>query len=220
MADTRTKLLDAALETLKKQGMAGASARTIAATAGVNQALVFYHFGSVDQLLAAACEHGAQQRIPLYRDRFAAVTSLRELLDLGRELHAQERAEGSVAALAQLLAGSQTNEKLAAAVVKGLELWMAEVEQALGRVLASSPLAEFVDVTGLAKATAAAFVGLELYEGVDADGAAQALDALEELAALVTVLDDLGPVLRRTVRARLTRSIGPRSRSRPGQERT
>ncbi|MFC7103761.1 TetR/AcrR family transcriptional regulator [Nonomuraea rubra] len=64
MADTRTKLLDAALETLRTQGMAGASARAIAATAGVNQALVFYHFGSVDQLLAAACEHGAQQRIP------------------------------------------------------------------------------------------------------------------------------------------------------------
>jgi AcrR family transcriptional regulator len=206
VADTRTKLLDAALETLKKQGIAGASARTIATAAGVNQALVFYHFGSVDQLLAAACEHGSQQRIALYRDRFAAVSSLRELLDLGRSLHAEERAEGSVAALAQLLAGSQTDAKLAPATTAGLNLWIAEVEQALRRVLASSPLAEFVDVTGLAKAVAAAFVGLELYEGVDADGAGHALDALEELAALVTALEDMGPLVRRAVRAKLRRT--------------
>ncbi|WP_223166553.1 TetR/AcrR family transcriptional regulator [Nonomuraea sp. SYSU D8015] len=206
MADTRTKLLDAALETLRKHGIAGASARTIAAAAGVNQALVFYHFGSVDQLLAAACEHGSQQRIALYRDRFAAVTSLRELLDLGRALHAEERAHGSVAALAQLLAGSQTDAKLAPATAAGLHLWIAEVEQALRRVLAKSPLAEFVDVSGLAKAVAAAFVGLELYEGVDAEGAEHALKALEELAVLVTALDDMGPLVRRAARARLRRT--------------
>ncbi|MEV0381945.1 TetR/AcrR family transcriptional regulator [Nonomuraea sp. NPDC050643] len=205
MADTRTKLLEAALETLKSQGMAGVSARTIAAAAGVNQALVFYHFGSVDQLLAAACEQGSRQRIALYRDRFATVTTLRELLDLGRALHAEERAEGSVAALAQLLAGSQTDDKLIPATTTGLNLWIAEVEQALGRVLANSPLAEFVDVSGLAKATAAAFVGLELYEGVDSEGANQALDALEELATLVAALEDMGPVVRRAVRARLRR---------------
>ncbi|SEG73842.1 DNA-binding transcriptional regulator YbjK [Nonomuraea solani] len=205
MADTRTKLLEAALETLKRQGIAGVSARTIAATAGVNQALVFYHFGSVDQLLAAACEHASKQRIALYQDRFNAVTSLRELLDLGRALHAEERAEGSVAALAQLLAGSQTDEKLAPATSTGLNLWIAEVERALRRVLADSPLAEFVDMAGLAKATAAAFVGLELYEGVDSDGAGQALDSLEDLAGLVAALEDMGPMVRRVVRARLRR---------------
>ena len=51
-ADTRTKLLEGALRTVTEQGIAKTSARTIAAAAGVNQALVFYHFGSVDELLA------------------------------------------------------------------------------------------------------------------------------------------------------------------------
>jgi AcrR family transcriptional regulator len=206
VADTRTKLLEAALDTLRKQGIAGVSARTIAAEAGVNQALVFYHFGSVDQLLAAACEHGSRQRIALYHERFAAVTTLSELLDLGRSLHAEERAQGSVAALAQLLAGGQSDPKLAPATTVGLNLWIAEVEQALERVLAASPLAELVDVAGLAKATAAAFVGLELYEGVDAEGANQAMDALAELADLVTALEDMGPLVRRAVRGKLRRS--------------
>ena len=43
--ETKTKLLEGALRTLVDQGTAKASARTIASPAGVNQALVFYHFG-------------------------------------------------------------------------------------------------------------------------------------------------------------------------------
>ncbi|WP_043716330.1 TetR family transcriptional regulator, partial [Kutzneria sp. 744] len=55
MAETRQRLIDGAIETIRQHGIAGTSARTIAATAGVNQALVFYHFGSVNDLLKAAC---------------------------------------------------------------------------------------------------------------------------------------------------------------------
>ncbi|WP_371784752.1 TetR/AcrR family transcriptional regulator [Streptosporangium subroseum] len=208
MGDTRTKLIEGALETLRTQGIAGVSARSIATAAGVNQALVFYHFGSVDELLTAALRHGAEQRVAVYRERFASVGSLRELLDLGRTLHAEERAAGNVAVLAQMLAGSQADPKLAPATATGLGLWVAEIEEALGRVLAGTPLTEFVDVAGLARATAAAFVGLELYEGVDREGAGQAFDALEQLATLITTLDDMGPLTRRAVRGRLRRATG------------
>ncbi|HWF41120.1 MAG TPA: TetR/AcrR family transcriptional regulator, partial [Acidothermaceae bacterium] len=55
MSDTRRKLIDGTITTLRDKGIAGTSARVIAATAGVNQALVFYHFGTVDQLIDAAC---------------------------------------------------------------------------------------------------------------------------------------------------------------------
>jgi AcrR family transcriptional regulator len=208
MGDTRSKLIEGALRTLRTQGIAGASARSIATSAGVNQALVFYHFGSVDELLTAALRHGAEQRVAVYRERFASVGSLRELLDLGRALHAEERAAGNVAVLAQMLAGSQADSKLAPATATGLGLWVAEIEEVLGRVLAETPLAEFVDVAGLARATTAAFVGLELYEGVDSEGAGQAFDALEQLATLITMLDDMGPLTRRAVRGRLRRAAG------------
>ncbi|MEV5742597.1 TetR/AcrR family transcriptional regulator [Microbispora rosea] len=208
MGDTRTRLLEGALETLRTQGIAGASARAIATTAGVNQALVFYHFGTVDDLLAAALRYGSEQRVAVYRARFAAVNSLRELLDLGRALHADEREAGNLAVLAQMLAGSQMDGRLAPATADGLGMWVTEIEEVLGRVLAGSPLAEFVDVAGLARATAAAFVGLELYEGVDKDGAERAFDSLEQLAGLVAVLEDMGPLVRRTVRARLRKANG------------
>ncbi|MEU8686088.1 TetR/AcrR family transcriptional regulator [Streptomyces sp. NPDC048611] len=214
-ADTRTKLLAGALQTLIEQGIAKTSARSIAAAAGVNQALVFYHFGSVDELLAAACRHGAEQRVAHYRERFAQVTSLAELLELGRELHTEERAAGHVAVLAQLLAGAQKQPRLAPATVAGLALWIEEIEQVLARVLAGTPIAAFVDVAGLSRALAAGFVGLELYEGVDPEGALGALDALEQLSGLLGVLEDLGPVAQRAVRAQLRRGTARRARTAP-----
>lgn len=206
--DTRVKLMEGALRTLSEHGIAKTSARSVAAAAGVNQALVFYHFGSVDELLAAACRHGAEQRVARYRDRFASVTTLSELLRCGRALHAEERAGGHVAFLAQLLAGAQTQPRLAPATAAGLELWTDEIEKVLVRVVATTPLGDFADPAGLARAVAASFVGLELYDGVDPDGAGRALDALEQLAALVDVLEGLGPVAQRAVRHRLRRTGG------------
>jgi AcrR family transcriptional regulator len=115
VTDTRRKLVDGAIETLRTHGIAGTSARTIAASAGVNQALVFYYFGTMDSLLDTACRESTAERVALYRDRFAAVASLRELLALGRELHVTEREAGNVAVLAQVLAGAQQDQGLAAA---------------------------------------------------------------------------------------------------------
>lgn len=203
---TKTKLLEGALRALSEQGIAKTSARTIAAAAGVNQALVFYHFGSVDELLAAACRHGAEQVVARYRARLDEVGTLAELLALGREMHEQEKAEGHVAMLGQLLAGAQTQPRLAPATAAGLDLWIAEIEKVLTRVLTPTPLGEFADPAGLARAVAASFVGIELYEGVDAEGAGAALAALDQLALLLSALEDLGPVAQRAVRHTLRRA--------------
>ncbi|MGW0531477.1 TetR/AcrR family transcriptional regulator [Streptomyces sp. NPDC003032] len=207
--ETRDKLLEGALRTLTEQGIAKTSARTIAAAAGVNQALVFYHFGSVDDLLAAACRYGTEQRVALYRDRLSEIGSLSELLAFGREVHEEERAAGHVAVLGQLLAGAQTQPRLAVATAAGLALWVEEIEKVLVRVLSDSPLGEFTDAVGLARAVAASFVGMELYEGVDPVGTERALTALEQLSLLVTAVEDLGPLAQRAVRHRLRRSSRP-----------
>lgn len=209
-ASTKDRLIDGALAAVLEHGIAGVSARTVAAAAGVNQALVFYHFGSVDDLLAAACKACTARRVAVYRDRFAMVGSLRELLDLGRALHVEERAQGNVAVLAQLLAGAQTDAKLRAPVAEALAEWTTEIEAVLRRVLGTGPLAELTDPAGLARAVSAAFIGLELYEGADPDGAAAALDALERLAVLTEVVDDLGPVGRRALRSRTRRARAAR----------
>jgi AcrR family transcriptional regulator len=182
------------------------SARTIAAAAGVNQALVFYHYGSVHQLLAAACTTSTAARVKDYADQFAAVRSLRELLDVGRALHAEERNLGNLSVLAQLLAGAQHDERLAAPTAAALQLWIDEIEAVLRRLLTDSPLAAITDIPGLAKAVSASFIGLELYEGVDSGGANHAMAALRQLTTLAEIIEDLNPVTRRALQTRLTRA--------------
>ncbi len=209
MNDTPGRLLAATLATLRDKGIAGASARTIAAEAGVNQALVFYHFGTVDALVDAACRQGTEELLTRYRDALGAATSLRQLLEVGRTLHLHERATGNVAVLAQVLAGAQQDGALAAAARDSLARWTAEIESTLSRLLRGSPLAGVTDVPGLARGVVAAFVGLELYDGVDPQGAAAAFAALEQLSVLVEVVDDLGPVARRALRSRLRRAGAP-----------
>lgn len=206
MSDTRRKLIEGAIETLRTRGIAGISARSIAAAAGVNQALVFYHFDSVDQLVDAACREGTAERVAVYRERFRSVASLRDLLALGRELSSAEGRAGNVAVLAQVLAGAQQDQRLASAARFALRLWTTEVEAVLRRVLAASPVSELADAAGFASAVAASFIGIELYGGVDPGAAASALDTLEALSALAELLDDLGPAARLALRARLRRT--------------
>lgn len=203
MNATRAKLLAAAADTVREQGAAAASARVIAARAGVNQALIFYHFGTVSDLLEAACCHAVDEAAGHYREQFARVTSLSGLLAIGRELHERERAIGNVAMMAQLMSGAGGDPALARAARYAMSVWAAEIEQVVDRVLRDSPLVEITDTAGIARAVSASFIGLQLYDGVDAAGAALALDSLERLAVLVEVVDDLGPIARRALRSKL-----------------
>ena len=172
---TRDRLLDAAGEMLATEGLTGLSARTVAARAGVNQALVFYHFGSVAELVEAALRRSADLAVATYRNRFDDVTSFTDLLTLGRELHATERDRGNVAQMAQVMSGALRDETLARAGRYALAQWTRQLEVVLGRLLAGSPLRGLVEPAGLARAVAASFLGLELYEGVDPEGATTAM---------------------------------------------
>ncbi|WNV89760.1 TetR family transcriptional regulator [Umezawaea sp. Da 62-37] len=205
-ADTRDRLIDSTIDTLRSHGIAGTSARTIAAAAGVNQALIFYHFEGMDGLLAEACRRTTERRVARYRDRFATVGSLRDLLAAGRDIHTAERAEGNIAVLAQLLAAGQTDPVLGKVTADSLNLWVAEIEAVLTRLLRDSPLSDLVDPPSLSRAVSAAFIGLELYEGVDAEGGGSALEALDQLGALVEVVEELGPLARRALRSRVRKA--------------
>jgi AcrR family transcriptional regulator len=206
---TRDRLLDAAAEALTADGVAGVSARTVAARAEVNQALVFYHFGSVSGLLDAAVRRSVDLAVESYRDRLADVESLDRLLEVGRDLHEREKRAGNVGQMAQVMAGALRDETLAGAGRYAMDRWSDEVEKVLARVLPATPLAGLVEPAGLARAVAAGFIGLELYDGVDPEGASEALTSLETIVALMTVVESLPPVAVRAVRRRVVRKVGP-----------
>ena len=189
------------MQTIRTHGIAKVSARTIATTGGLNQALVFYHFGSVDALVAEACLVSTTERVEVFEQRLDEVQGFADLLRVAQELHAQEKELGNVTILGQVLAGSQTNPQLAEVTGKALDLWTSRIERALAGVLDGSPLGDALDAALLAELVSAAFIGIELVEPTRADGGSVA--ALERLVPLAQALDDLGPLARRAVRAAL-----------------
>jgi AcrR family transcriptional regulator len=81
-SDPRDRLLDAAERLLGAEGGAALTTRRIASEAGVNHGLVHYHFGTVDDLIAALAERFAGRLVALqealwtvdmsFADRFRA----------------------------------------------------------------------------------------------------------------------------------------------------
>lgn len=203
MPDTRRKLIDATIDVLRTEGITRVSARVVAARADLNQALIFYHFGTLPQLIDAAAKHAADASADHYREILRDVDTWSALLQAVRRLRTAEQAAGNVALMAQLMAGGQHDAALAAVAGYGMDRWVAEMETVLHRVLRGSVLADVADARGLARIVCAGFIGLDLYDGVDPDGGGTAVDALTRVAALADAVDALEPDARRAIAAGL-----------------
>src|SRR5271163_1876466 len=84
---TKLQIIEAALSTLRSEGYAGASARAIARSGGFNQALIFYHFGSVRNLLLAVLDLISQRRMQAYAAAFEGADTAAELATLAQRIH-------------------------------------------------------------------------------------------------------------------------------------
>lgn len=205
---TRQRLIDGTLATIRVAGFTGVSARAVAARTGLNQALIFYHFGSMDALVAETCRRATTDRVGAWAEDLAEVGDLPSLVDLARRLHARELAEGNVSILAQALAAARTDERLATTVGDTLRLWLQPLEATLRRILAGTALDDIFDPADLAYSIAAAFVGVELFDGVVDRRGTDPFEHLERVAALGAVVLDSGPITRAALRrrARLSRT--------------
>jgi AcrR family transcriptional regulator len=188
--ETRLKIIRACKEALNTEGITGASARTIARLGDFNQALIFYHFGSVEGLLIASAKSEGEVRSRRYAERFGSVTTLPELIAIGREVHLEEQADGSVNVLTQLLAGAASSPELQRGILEAIKPWMVLVEEATARVLQGSSLLTLVPTGELAFAISAFFLGVELLTGLDpaGDRAGKLFDSFERGASLLQTL--------------------------------
>ncbi len=186
-AETRAKILMAAQATLREDGITQASARNIARRGNFNQALIFYHFGSVEGLLIAVAMEEGRTRADNYAQQFAAITRLSELVTAARTVHVEEVAIGGPTILTQLLAGSLSSDALATGILDAMKPWMALVEQAITASLGSSPLGTLAPADDLAFATASLFVGMELLTSLEpgAGRADRLFDTFGRFAGLI-----------------------------------
>ncbi|MCC5949280.1 MAG: TetR/AcrR family transcriptional regulator [Nitriliruptoraceae bacterium] len=203
---TRQRLLDAALVVVAREGIAGTSARVIAAEADVNQALVFYHHGSVDELLATASRDVSARRAARYTDALQDITSFTALTAVARRLHDEEQGSVDRLVLTQLLAGARTRPLIAAALRANMALLVAPVEATLARLVAGTALEEVLPVPELARTVAAGFLGLELLDGVVTDIEAAPFPALEAIAGVVDLALQAGTIETAVLRRRLRRA--------------
>lgn len=190
MSDTRSRIVEAALATLRAEGIAGVSARAVARHGGFNQALIFYHFGSVDGLLVAVARSESERRSALYAEALREVTTLTDLVAVARRLHDEEFKAGTVAALTQMLAGAVGSEELARGTREALEPWTSLVGETISRLLADTPYAEVLPHADLTAALAALFLGIELYTGLDPE-ATTAGSLFTTMGAVAALVDGL-----------------------------
>ena len=169
--ETKARIIDAALQTLRTEGIAGASARAIGRTGGFNQALIFYHFASLNDLLLAAVDELSERRVARYRERIDGITTLGELVTVAAELHREDAAQGHITVLAQMLAGSTTNPELKAPLAERFRPWTELVEGAIRRVVEGTPYAAVVPVEDLAFVVTSLFMGIELTTSLETDPA-------------------------------------------------
>ncbi len=161
---TRTRIIEAAIRTLKERGFAGASARAIAQTGEFNQALIFYHFGTVNDLLLAALDETSAQRMQRYSAALRGIRTLPELMEQAARIYREDLESGHIKVLAELIAGASSSPSLGPEIVARIEPWVGFTEEALGRVLAGSPLEPLVPTEDLAFAVVALYLGVELLD--------------------------------------------------------
>ena len=188
--DTKSRIVDAALETLKAEGFAGTSARAIARRGGFNQALIFYHFGTVNDLLLAALDRTSEIRMARYAESVRDVGSVEEAVRVATDLYREDLASGHITVLSELIAGSLDRPDLAPEIVARMEPWIELAEQAVQRTLGPLGVTGIVPERTIAYGIVALFLGINLLSHLERDESrAEALfmgaEGLSKLAGMV-----------------------------------
>lgn len=188
MKPTKERIVDAALETLKEDGFAGTSARAIAKRGGFNQALIFYHFGTVNDLLLAALDKTSEIRMAKYGDKVRDVDSVGEAVRVASDLYREDLDSGHITVLSELIAGSLDRPDLGPEIVKRIDPWIDLAEDAVRNALGPLGLMDTIPPRTIAYAIVALYLGVDLLSHLEQDGArADAIfDSADKIAGILS----------------------------------
>jgi TetR/AcrR family transcriptional regulator of autoinduction and epiphytic fitness len=83
--ETRDQLIKATGDIMLEEGYAAATSRRVAANAGVNPALVYYYFPTMDELFIAVLRQGAEANLERQRKALTSETPMRALWEVATE---------------------------------------------------------------------------------------------------------------------------------------
>jgi AcrR family transcriptional regulator len=192
--ELRSRLIDAAVRVLARDGFAHASARAIAQEAGTVNGSIFYYFGSMDGLLAATATTLAERGIARIRDGLGGEEAHVEWpTRLSAVMRAEAEGEDGRAVM-ELFVGARTSPALAAEVRTAIDGAIEYATAEMQAVLGDSPITRLLPIPLIAELAAAAFLGIEVLaqNGRDMD-----LDRLATTLAAVVQLVKAGTTTRR-----------------------
>ena len=204
----RSRIVDAALQTVRAEGYAGVSIRAIAVAGGFSPALVLYHFGSVDGLLLAVLDRVSGERLARYEARLQDVSSLASLAAALEELYGEDLQLGQLTAVQEIVGAMAFDPQLGPEIADRMQPWMTFAEQLAARIMAGSPLAQLVDPAVVGSAVIALYMGLEIVarmQGGDTSGSRALVATLSETAPWIDRLLGKGAVS--APRRRMTRVV-------------
>jgi AcrR family transcriptional regulator len=110
--DTRSRILRAAFQRLADEGYAALSVREIARDAGVNHALINYHFGSKEQLVIAVLDEANRRLLERQQRLYGEAVGFAAKWAEARRFYEADLASGFVRVQAELWAASFSNAAL------------------------------------------------------------------------------------------------------------
>lgn len=121
--DTKGRILAAAFRQLAEHGYAALSIREIAKAAGVNHALINYHFRTKDQLVIEVLDAANQRLLDRQRRMYATPGGFAEKWEQARSFYRQDLASGFVRVQAELWAASFSNQELREKFLPRVSAW-------------------------------------------------------------------------------------------------
>ncbi len=181
MPTTKQRIVSAALETIKEEGFAGTSARSIARRGGFNQALIFYHFGTLNDLLLAALDHTSSERMTRYREAVQGVSEVLDLVRVATDLYREDLESGHITVVSEMIAGSLARPDLAPEVVARMDPWVDFAEERIRDVLVRMGMESVIPARTAAFAVVSMTFGVNLLSHLDEDNSRA--EALFEMAS-------------------------------------
>ena len=167
MTGTKERLVEAALATIKEEGYGGTTARAIAGRAGMNQALIYYHFGDIKNLLLAALDETSAKRMTSYEELLARTETIEDLVQLARDIYREDLAAGHVTVLSELIAGSLQHKDMGPEVLKRLRPWIDFAARSIEKVTKDTALETLIPARDVAVGIVAFYLGVDLLHQLD-----------------------------------------------------
>lgn len=183
---TRDLILQAARRRLVEEGYANLSVREIAADAGVNHALIGYHFQGKQQLVMAVLDEANAQLLDRQARMYDTAGSASAQWQQACAFYEEDLASGFVKLLMELMGASFHDEALRKEFTPRLLAWQELIEEAVDRFIADTGVELPISARAISAGITWFWMGMEasMALGIQEDEGHQR----EALTAMATLL--------------------------------